>query len=488
MTATTAKKMLLAGDWVSSDYTIDSINPATGKLNFKVSSADNNQVNLAVSAAQDAFNQASWRAMLPHHRANLLYKISEGINKYSLEFAKLQMVENGKVFRECQAQALSAASTFRYYAGICETTESEVTTPRGNYLSFIEYEPYGVVAAITPWNSPLTMEAQKIAPSLAAGNAVILKPSEVTPSVGLLLGDIAMKAGLPKGILTVLPGSGNVTGKSLIEHPGVNMISFTGGTSTGRRIASVAADRLVPIALELGGKSPHIIFEDANLDAAATGVCDGIFEGTGQSCIAGSRLFLQKSIAKKFLDILLKKASEIRVGMPDASNVDIGPMSSFIQREKVASYVQLAKDEGGDILLGGFAPKNFELKNGAFYLPTIIGGLSSSARVVKEEIFGPVLCVLIFDDEEDVIYQANDSVFGLAGGVWTANYQRAWRVAKALKTGLVWINTYKQLSIATSFGGFKESGLGREKGPGGMRLYQQSKGIYLSLDEKNLNQ
>jgi len=486
MTSTTPKKMLVDGDWISSDYTIDSINPANGNLNFKVSSADTHQVDLAVSAAQDAVNKTTWKNMLPHQRANLLNKISEGIDKHSLEFAKLQMIENGKVFRECQAQATSAANTFRYYAAVCETTTSEVTTPRGNYLSITDYEPYGVVAAITPWNSPLTMEAQKIAPSLAAGNAVILKPSEVTPSVGLLLGDIAMKAGLPKGILTVLPGSGAVTGKALIEHPGVAMISFTGGTSSGRKIASVAANRLVPVALELGGKSPHIIFEDANLDAAAAGVCDGIFEGAGQSCIAGSRLFLQKSIAKKFLDILLIKAREIRVGMPDASNVDIGPLSSFSHREKVASYVQLAKDEGGEILLGGGAPKNPALKNGAFYLPTVIGGLSNSARVVQEEIFGPVLCVLIFDDEEDVICQANNSVFGLAGGLWTANYQRAWRVAKALKTGLVWINTYKQLSIATPFGGFKESGLGREKGPGGMRLYQQSKGIYFSLDSKNL--
>src|SRR5690606_18988204 len=286
-----------------------------------------------------------------------------------------------------------------------------------------------VVAAITPWNSPLTMEAQKVAPALAAGNAIILKPSEVTPSAALLLGEIALDAGLPPGILNVITGFGATTGKWLVEHPGVRMVSFTGGTATGRAIGMIAAERLIPVALELG--------------------C--IFEGSGQSCVAGSRLFVQRGVYDRLVSLLVERANKIKVGLPDVAGSEMGPLASFAQRKRVEHYVAAARAEGGEILTGGKRPEAPELTNGAYYLPTIIGGLDNKATCVREEIFGRVLCVLPFDDEKDLIAQANDSVYGLASGIWTGNYQRAWRVARALQTGPVWINTYKQLSISTPF-------------------------------------
>lgn len=481
------KPFLVNGQWISRDAdAFESVNPATGQLNYRVSTASAADVDAAVASAKHAAQQPAWRDMLPHVRAQVLNRMAAIISERADDFARLQMLENGKVWSECKAQAASAAATFRYYASACETLGAEVTPSRGNYLSLTAYEPYGVVAAITPWNSPLTMEAQKVAPALAAGNAVILKPSEVTPSAALLLGEVGLAAGLPAGVLNVLTGHGAITGKALVEHPGVRMVSFTGGTASGRRIGVVAAERLIPVALELGGKSPHIVFEDANLHAAVKNIIGGIFEGSGQSCVAGSRLFVQRSVYESLLALLVEQTQAIKVGMPDDASSEMGPLASFAHRERVEHFVQMAREEGGQILVGGKRPDAPELQEGAFYLPTIIAGLTNQNTCVREEIFGPVLCVLPFDDEADLIAQANDSLYGLASGIWTSNYQRAWSVARALETGLVWINTYKQLSISTPFGGFKDSGIGREKGVSGVRLYQQSKGIYWSMDPNNM--
>ena len=479
--------MLLGGEWVThADSPLESVNPATGKLNYLVSSADPAHIDAAVRSAHDAAQSPSWRDMLPHQRARILGRIADGIDAHADELARLQMQENGKVWKECLAQVASAAATWRYYAGVCETQGAEITPSRGDYLSMTLYEPHGVVAAITPWNSPLTMEAQKLAPALAAGNAVVLKPSEITPSPALCVGRIALETGLPPGVLNVVPGTGAVAGKLLVSHPDVRMVSFTGGTSSGRAIGTVAAQRLIPVGLELGGKSPHILFSDAQLDAAIRGVMDGIFEGSGQSCIAGSRLFVQRAVMQTVLDKLIARTRALRVDLPDAQGAQMGPIAGAVHRTRIETLVEAARAEGGEILCGGKRPDDGHLAAGSFYLPTIIGGLSNQARAVQEEIFGPVLCVLPFDDEDDLIEQANGTAFGLAAGIWTANYQRAWRVARALQAGTVWINTYKQLSISTPFGGFKESGIGREKGMAGLRLYQQSKSLYWSMDPSHV--
>ncbi len=474
--------LYIDGQWVEGGgVPLVSVNPATGGSNHVVSTASVEDVDRAVQAAQHAARQPSWRDQLPHARARMLGSIADAMERRADEFVRAQMLENGKVLAECRSQVAAAVATFRYYAAVCETQGSELTPARGSYVSMAVHEPHGVVAAITPWNSPLTMEAQKVAPALAAGNAVVLKPSEVTSTPALVLARAAHDAGLPPGLLNVLPGTGQVTGDALVRHPGVRMVSFTGGTESGRRIAGLAAQKLMPVALELGGKSPHIVFEDADLKAAVASVAGGIFEGSGQSCVAGSRLFVQRSVHDRFVAELKAVAEGLRVGLPDAAGSQMGPIATFAHRERIAGMVRAALEEGANVVTGGRRPQDPQLADGAFYLPTLIAGLPNSASICQREVFGPVLVVLPFDGEDDLVAQANDSAYGLAAGIWTTHIPRAWRIARRLEAGTVWINTYKQLSIATPFGGFKDSGLGREKGIGGMRLYQQTKAIYLGL-------
>jgi len=460
-----------------------SYNPANGLLNAMVSTPDAAEIDAAVRFAEQTRHQSGWSRMKPHQRASRLHAIANAMEKRLDHLAMQQMLDNGKAWKECKAQAASAVATFRYFAAVCESAGDDVNPSRGAYLSLTMHEPHGVVAAITPWNSPLTMEAQKVAPALAAGNAVVLKPSEMTPLCALALAEACDEGGLPPGLLTVLPGLGRDVGGPLVEHPLVRMISFTGGTATGRGLAGVAARRMLPIALELGGKSPQIVFDDADLDAAARGVLDGIFEGMGQSCVAGSRLFVQRGVQDALLERLTASARSLRIGPPEDAQTDLGPLVSVRHRDHVESYVQAALNDGGSVVFGGHRPKGESYDKGAYYLPTIITGLSNQARTVREEIFGPVLCVLPFDDESDVISQANDSDFGLACGIWSRDFTRAWRTATAMQAGTVWVNTYKQLSIAAPFGGFKDSGLGREKGISGLHLYQQTKSIYLATHE-----
>lgn len=472
-----------SGQWIpGSGVPLRTTNPANGKVHAEIGTPSIEEIAGACAFAARSAASIEWRDMKPHKRADILYRIADGVGKGADNLARAQMIENGKTFKECRLQAASAAATFRYFAAACETMEAAVPPSRGDNVTVTTFEPYGVVAAITPWNSPLTMEAQKLAPALAAGNAVVLKPSEITTLPALTLARICEESGLPSGILSVLPGFGHDVGPALLEQPQVRMVTFTGGTETGRTIAQTAARRLIPAALELGGKSPHIILEDADIAAACDGVVDGIFEGMGQSCVAGSRLFVPRARHDEIVDLLVTKAEAIRLGQPTETTTDLGPLSSHQHRDKVSQYVDQARKEGANIATGGSRPSSCEFDKGAFYRPTIITGLTNKARVCQEEIFGPVLCVLPFDDEQDLVEQANDTAFGLACGIWTADYRRAWRLARAVDAGTVWINTYKQLSIAVPFGGFKDSGIGREKGLSGMRLYQQAKSIYLSID------
>jgi betaine-aldehyde dehydrogenase len=475
---------LIGGEWVrGTSYYITHVNPATGEVNYQVCAGDESHIDAAVKSAHAAASKAAWRNMLPHDRARILHRIADLMIERSDVLARCQMLENGKVWKECKNQVINGAATFRYCAAAIETLGSEITPPRGNYLSMTVYEPWGVVAAITPWNSPITLTCNKIAAALAAGNGVVLKPASFTPTSGIELGRIALDAGVPSGVLNVVPGAGSKIGDALVTHPFVRMVSFTGGTEVGRRISELAGKKIIPAVLELGGKSPHIIFADANLKSAADAATVAIFEGTGQSCTAGSRLFVERKVYDEVISMIIERARALRVDLPDAPGAQLGPSASFSQREFIEKMVEGARQEGAEILIGGTRPSEPRLAKGAFYMPTIVAGITNKSTIAQQEIFGPVLCAMPFDNEDDLMQQANDTLYGLASGIWTADYKRAWRVARALEAGMVWINTYKQFSTAAPFGGFKESGLGREKGLQGIRTYQQVKTMFWSMSD-----
>ena len=463
-----------------------STNPANGAEIGSVAITTVAELDATVARAWKAFHDSGWKSLLPHRRALVLNAIADKIAAEKPRLAALQMADNGKPLAECQGMVESAIGTFRYYAGVCETMETDVTPPRGDYVSFTVLEPLGVVAAITPWNSPIMNDATKVAPALAAGNAVILKPSEDSPLLAPELARIAREVGLPEHLLQVVQGRGSDIGAALVAHPGIRMVSFTGGTTTGRAIGRVAGDRLIPVALELGGKSPHVVFEDADREHAVAAVVAGIFGSAGQSCVAGSRLFVQASIYDEVVAAVVARTKTLNVALPDAAGVEVGPLASFHHRDRVAAFVDRARAEGGRILCGGHAPEGGDYDKGAFYLPTVIDGLGPDALSCQEEAFGPVLVALPFTDEADLIAQANGTAFGLACGIWTESFKRAWRIGRALEAGSVWINTYKQSVTSTPFGGFKNSGIGREKGIDGMKLYAQVKSMYFGLHAQPL--
>lgn len=479
------RPVFLAGEWVAGEgRPIESRFPADGTLTATVPGASAAQVDAAVKAGRAAMAEPAWRDLKPHERARALHAISDELSRRAERIARVQTRDTGKTLGETRALVASAAATFRFMAAACETLEDSLTPPRGDYVTMSMHEPLGVVAAITPWNSPIASDAQKVAPALAAGNAVVLKPSGWSPLVCLELAAAIEAAGLPKGLFSALPGSGGEVGEALVTHPDVATVSFTGGTATGRRIAAKAAEKLMPVSLELGGKSPTVVFADADLDHALAGVLFGIFSSSGQSCIAGSRLFVERSIHDRFVDRLVERTKALRVGHPHDPATQVAPLITPEHRASVEAYVDLARQEGGEILAGGARPEGPGYDAGSYYLPTVVAGLPDAARVCQEEIFGPVLVVLPFDDEDDLIARANDSVYGLAAGIWSADYRRIWRVARRLEVGTVWINTYKQFSISTPFGGMKDSGLGREKGREGIRRYMRQKSLYWSLAER----
>ncbi|MGO3130810.1 MAG: aldehyde dehydrogenase [Alcaligenes sp.] len=477
------KALFLAGQWRQGRGAVArSIFPADGSVNAEFSTASLEDVEEAIQAAHQAWQDPSWRNSLPVERARVLYKVADLIEQNAAELAALQTRDNGKPLAETRGLVMSAAATARYTAACLETMDTELTNARSReWLTMSVHEPLGVVAAITPWNSPIASEVQKLAPALAAGNAVILKPAEATSLIALELARLFEQAGLPRGLLSVLPGKGSVVGNAIVQHPLVKKISFTGGTSTGRQLAHIAAERLIGTSLELGGKSPTVVLEDADLDLAVNGVIYGIFSSSGQACIAGARLFVHANVYEAFMQRLVAKTQALRVGHPEHAATQVGPLIDEKHLNSVDAYVRRAEQEGGQIVAGGRRLTEGELAQGSYYAPTIIAGLSNQASVCQEEIFGPVLVVLPFEDEQDLLQQANDSVYGLAAGIWTENYRKAWQLARALDVGTVWINTYKKFSISTPFGGFKESGVGREKGRLSIVSYMQQKSIYMGL-------
>ena len=484
MTHTDVLPFFVGGDWrYGSGDVFESIDPADGSVAAVVAKAEVADVQAAIVAARRALDDPQWRDLKPDQRARLLYRFADAIEGDREALAHLQMHDNGKTIGECRSQALAAATVVRYYGAVCETVEAEITPQRGDYLSLSTYEPIGVVAAITPWNSPLTLEAQKFAPILAAGNTMVLKPSEITPQVSLRYARLAHHAGFPPGVFNIITGFGPSVGQSLLEHPGVDMVTFTGGTNTGRIVAKLAAERLIPVLLELGGKSPNVVFGDADIDLAVAGAVYGIFSSGGQSCIAGSRIFVEDTVYDRFLSRLVEAAKGLRIGPPTDPSTAVAPMASFPHREHVQRQVEKARTDGAEVLCGGAPPHDSRLHAGAYFTPTVLAIGDNSMAIAQEEVFGPVACVLRFGNEDDLIAQANDTVFGLACGLWTMDYKKAWRVARRIKAGTVWINTYRQASISTPFGGFKASGVGREKGIQGMRAYMAQKSIYLGLNE-----
>lgn len=475
-------KLYLAGDWREGrGGEITSVFPADGSINRVLRGASAEEGEEAIARAKAAQADPDWLALKPHERARLLCRIADGIEANATRISRIQSRDTGKTLRETGALAASAAGTFRYFAAVLETMDEAITTQRGPSMTLSVHEPLGVVAAITPWNSPIASDAQKVAPALAAGNAVILKPASWSPLTALELARIVDAAGLPRGLFSVLPGSGREIGNLLVEHPDIARVSFTGGTDTGRALAVKAAQKLMPVSLELGGKSPTIVFEDADMEQALAGVLYGIFSSTGQSCIAGSRLFVQRAIYDAFVRRLVAATERLVVGHPFDDATQVAPLIHMDHRAEVAAHVARAVEDGAEVLAGGRAPDGSAYEAGSYYLPTILAGLSNTARLCREEIFGPVLAVLPFDDETDVIAQSNDNDYGLACGIWTRDFPRAWRVGRAIRAGTVWHNTYKQFSVSTPFGGDGASGIGREKGRQGLRAYMRQKSFYTDL-------
>jgi betaine-aldehyde dehydrogenase len=484
-------KTYFAGAWRDASGPAYSTHyPANGSAVATLHAATAADVDEAVRFAEAARHKATWANLQTQQRASILHRMAAGIRARQEELAQLQRLDNGKPIHETRALVASAAGTFQYFAAVCETFESPVTPQRGDFLSMSLYEPLGVVGAITPWNSPIASEAQKIAPALAAGCAIVIKPAEITPRMAIELARIALEAGVPPGIVSVLPGKGSVVGDALVRHPLVKRIAFTGGTSVGLGIARLAADKLMPVSLELGGKSPSIVCADADLDHAVAGVLYGIFSSSGESCIAGSRAFVHASVYDEFKRRIVAGALALRVGNPADERTQMGPLISPSHRASVERYVQMGLDEGGTLLCGGKrlsgTQNGLNYDAGSYYPPTIFEGLPNTARMCREEVFGPVLALLPWSDEADLIAQCNDNDYGLACGIWSRDYPTALRLGRAVQAGTVWVNTYKVFSISTPFGGLKMSGTGREKGAASIAEYMTQKSFYWGTNPQPL--
>lgn len=475
-------QLFIGGRWVApvGGRTYATVNPATEEVLAEVADADARDVALAVEAARRAFHQGPWPQMSAAERARLLWRIGDLLEQSAEELGRLETLDNGKpIFESCQIDLPMAAEVFRYYAGWATKIQGETIPVRGPFLNYTLREPIGVVAAIVPWNFPLLLASWKVAPALAAGNTVILKPAPWTPLTALRLAEIAQQAGLPDGVLNVLTGSTRELGQALVQHPGVDKIAFTGSTATGQQILRDASGTLKRVTLELGGKSPNIVFADADLEAAAHGALSGIFYGKGEVCAAGSRLLVERSVHDALVSKLLERAAKWRPGDPLDPKTRLGPLVSQAQLERVLGYIERGVAEGARLLIGG---KRTAVNGRGYFLePAIFDQVSPEMTIAREEIFGPVLAVIAFDDVEEAIRIANGSPYGLAAGLWTRDIAKAHRVAARLQAGTVWINTYNFYDPASPFGGYKMSGFGRELGLQGLEHYTQVKSVWVSL-------
>jgi len=453
--------------------------PYDGTAWASMPEATADDVDAAVGAARRCFEGDDWQARSATERGELLFALADEIEAHTEELASLESLSNGKLIREMRGQVESLPDWYRYYGGLADKVQGD-TMPieQDGFFGYTKPEPYGVVGAITTWNSPLSLATYKIAPAIAAGNTVVLKPSELAPVSAIRLAELALDAGFPPGALNVVTGFAEA-GAALAGHEGVDRVALTGGPTAGTAVAKAAAENIVPSTLELGGKSPNIVFPDADLDTAVTGAIKGIFAASGQTCIAGSRLFLHESIAADFLDRLIERTEAISLGDPLDEDTEMGPIVSADQLAGVRDHVDRALAEGATLLTGG---DDREVPDGPFYPPTILGDVENDMAIAREEVFGPVLAVLTFEDEDEVIETANDSEFGLAAGVWTTDIRRGHRMADRLEAGVVWLNTYRKSSFTMPFGGFKRSGMGVEKGIEAIDEYLQTKSVWVETE------
>ncbi len=477
-------QMLIGGEWVdaTSGETFESENPFLGGPWALIPKGGADDVDRAVKAAGDAFAGAAWRGLSASARGALLRRFADLVAQNADRLAEIETTDNGKLISEMRAQLRYVPQWFHYFGGLADKIEGRVIPiDKPGIFNFTREEALGVVAAITPWNSPLMLATWKLAPALAAGNTVVWKPSEFSSVSALEFGRLFAEAGFPPGVVNIVTGFGKDVGERLVSHPGVAKIAFTGGDRTGQGVYELAARSIKPVTLELGGKSANIVFEDAVLDDAVKGVVSGIFAATGQTCIAGSRALIHRSIYDRFIEQLVALAKTARMGNPLEDTTQVGPITTRPQYAKVLDYIGVAKAEGASCVLGGGPASRPECGKGWFVEPTIFTGVKPDMRIAQEEVFGPVLSIIPFDSDDEAVAIANGTIYGLAAGVWTQSIKRALTMSERLQAGTVWINTYRAVSYMSPFGGYRRSGIGRESGLTAIREYLQEKSVWIDI-------